>query len=83
MSKKHHSNLLLGVVIGLAGALFFAPQKGELVRERIAKARESGENGLEPLKKGLLDLFREMARNAKKHFKARAERNPFKVTNIN
>jgi gas vesicle protein len=82
MSKNHHSNLILGLLIGLVGALFFAPQKGKMVRERIAKARENGENGIEPLKKGFLDLFREMARNVKMHSKSKTGHNPFTITNI-
>ena len=80
---SHNKSLLTGIALGTLFALMFAPQKGKHIRENIQKAQNLGTNGLEPLAKGIADLFSEFFRVVHKYIPNEpSERNPFTITNI-
>ncbi len=85
-NKQNHSHghhgLVTGLIIGAIFALVFAPQKGAMIREKIQKAHESGEDVLTPLKQSFFSLFAEIARITGRANTEKSERNPFTITNI-
>ena len=78
--------LVAGVLLGSAFAMFFAPQKGEILREKIAKEREQGHEGVHAVSRGVLAFGKELSRLAQnkvnEKMQIQKEHNPFTITKI-
>lgn len=85
-NKFGGKSLVAGVLLGSAFAIFFAPQKGKILREKIAKEREQGNEGVHAVSRGVLSLGKEFVRltqnKVNEKMEIQKEYNPFTITKI-
>ncbi|MBU1445796.1 YtxH domain-containing protein [Patescibacteria group bacterium] len=79
-------SLLAGMFLGSAFAMFFTPQKGKILRDKIAKERELGHGGVNAVAQGVSSFGKEIVRVTKNEIDSKTrkqkEHNPFTITKI-